>query len=47
MKSTLFGTAYYAEYMPYDRIDTDFQLMILHIYTRFLMRPQNMISRSS
>ena len=27
MKSTLFGTAYYAEYMPYDRIDTDFQLM--------------------
>ena len=27
MKSTFFGAAYYAEYMPYDRIDTDFQLM--------------------
>lgn len=23
----LFGAAYYDEYMPYDRIDTDFQLM--------------------
>ncbi len=23
----LFGTAYYDEYMPYDRIDTDFQMM--------------------
>ena len=27
MKSTLFGAAYYPEYMPYDRMDTDFQLM--------------------
>ena len=27
MKSTYFGVAYYAEYMPYDRIDTDFQLI--------------------
>ena len=26
-KSTLFGSAYYDEYMPYDRIDTDFQMM--------------------
>ena len=27
LKSTLFGSAYYDEYMPYDRIDTDFQMM--------------------
>ena len=27
MKNSLFGAAYYDEYMPYDRIDTDFKLM--------------------
>ena len=27
MNGTLFGAAYYDEYMPYDRIDTDFELM--------------------
>ncbi|MDE6110952.1 MAG: beta-galactosidase, partial [Eubacterium sp.] len=27
LKDYLFGTAYYDEYMPYDRIDTDFQMM--------------------
>ncbi|MBR1508214.1 MAG: beta-galactosidase [Eubacterium sp.] len=26
-ENTLFGAAYYDEYMPYDRIDTDFRLM--------------------
>ena len=27
LQNTLFGAAYYDEYMPYDRIDTDFALM--------------------
>ena len=26
-KELLFGTAYYPEYMPYDRIDEDFTMM--------------------
>ena len=26
-KNLLFGAAYYPEYMPYERIDTDFSMM--------------------